>query len=455
MMHIDAPDVPGSAAADRRLFALSAAKIRRSRRRGPPARRPGVHHRRPVHRARLDRVDAGLSVRIGAFCSSTPPANGSGSSWAAPGRSSGWRRTSARRRARPRLQQRQHLRQPAAARARGPLRAAPWEVHFYELALKVSGAIQARRWTPLPGGGFIYSFNGAHSLFVDTVRSLRSLAHRARARSPADPTSRTRRSACSNGCSSTRARPPSSASTTAAIAITTTSAAASCTSACSTRPTAASAARARSRATRRSARGRAGWRGRCSASPRSWNSSRRSPTTRWQPFGGRAEIEALDARCRDRDLRLLHRARGGARRRALLGHRRARPRARSAIGRAAAGRSVQRSRAGRQLRRGDCARRACSGSAICSARAAPTALATRRPASRVLATLIDPAARISPGCRVIKACCSTRSIIGRTGGTRCRPGSRDSARRIVPVGRLSPARGGAVREAAQRRTDRT
>jgi unsaturated chondroitin disaccharide hydrolase len=48
---------------------------------------------------------------------------------------------------------------------------------FYEMALKASGAVQARRWTPLAdGGGFIYSFNGPHSLFVDTIRSLRSLA---------------------------------------------------------------------------------------------------------------------------------------------------------------------------------------------------------------------------------------------------------------------------------------
>ncbi len=51
-----------------------------------------------------------------------------------------------------------------------------WELRYYELALKVSGAVQARRWTALPGGGFIHSFNGAHSLFVDTIRSLRSLA---------------------------------------------------------------------------------------------------------------------------------------------------------------------------------------------------------------------------------------------------------------------------------------
>jgi hypothetical protein len=46
-----------------------------------------------------------------------------------------------------------------------------------ELALKVSGAVQAARWTRLRDGrGFIYSFNGPHSLFVDTMRSLRSLA---------------------------------------------------------------------------------------------------------------------------------------------------------------------------------------------------------------------------------------------------------------------------------------
>jgi len=54
--------------------------------------------------------------------------------------------------------------------------ASDWEREFYELALKVSGAVQARRWTRLPGGGFIHSFNGAHSLFVDTIRSLRALA---------------------------------------------------------------------------------------------------------------------------------------------------------------------------------------------------------------------------------------------------------------------------------------
>ena len=58
----------------------------------------------------------------------------------------------------------------------GRIQASEWEVRFYELALKVSGAVQARRWTALPTGGYIHSFNGTHSLFVDTIRSLRSLA---------------------------------------------------------------------------------------------------------------------------------------------------------------------------------------------------------------------------------------------------------------------------------------
>jgi len=52
-----------------------------------------------------------------------------------------------------------------------------WEEAFYELALKVSGAVQASRWTDLgQERGYIYSFNGPHSLFADTIRSLRVLA---------------------------------------------------------------------------------------------------------------------------------------------------------------------------------------------------------------------------------------------------------------------------------------
>ncbi len=51
------------------------------------------------------------------------------------------------------------------------------EMHFYELALKSSAAVQASRWTQIKdGSGYIASFNGQHSLFSDTIRSLRVLA---------------------------------------------------------------------------------------------------------------------------------------------------------------------------------------------------------------------------------------------------------------------------------------
>jgi hypothetical protein len=50
-----------------------------------------------------------------------------------------------------------------------------WEKNFYEVALKISGAVQATRWTAIKDGGYIHSFNGAHSLFVDTIRSVRAL----------------------------------------------------------------------------------------------------------------------------------------------------------------------------------------------------------------------------------------------------------------------------------------
>jgi hypothetical protein len=57
----------------------------------------------------------------------------------------------------------------------------PRELEFYDLAIMVSGAVQAARWTPTASGsGFIHSFNGPHSLFSDTIRSVRilCLAHR-------------------------------------------------------------------------------------------------------------------------------------------------------------------------------------------------------------------------------------------------------------------------------------
>ncbi|QYY36791.1 hypothetical protein [Ruficoccus sp. ZRK36] len=50
-----------------------------------------------------------------------------------------------------------------------------WEMNFYEMALKASGAVQAMRWSPNDKGGYLYSFNGPHSLFVDTVRTIRAV----------------------------------------------------------------------------------------------------------------------------------------------------------------------------------------------------------------------------------------------------------------------------------------
>ncbi len=58
----------------------------------------------------------------------------------------------------------------------GRIESNPWERRFYELALKCSGAVQASRWTNIKDGGYIYSFNGPHSLFVDTMRTIRALA---------------------------------------------------------------------------------------------------------------------------------------------------------------------------------------------------------------------------------------------------------------------------------------
>jgi hypothetical protein len=67
------------------------------------------------------------------------------------------------------------------------------ELDYTEMALKVSGAVQAARyvttaykqpWSPTPKsavgagvapGGYVYSFNGPQSLFSDTIRSMRSL----------------------------------------------------------------------------------------------------------------------------------------------------------------------------------------------------------------------------------------------------------------------------------------
>ncbi len=52
----------------------------------------------------------------------------------------------------------------------------PWQRTTYQYALAASGAVQAARWVPTQCGlGYIYSFNGPHSLFIDTMRTIRIL----------------------------------------------------------------------------------------------------------------------------------------------------------------------------------------------------------------------------------------------------------------------------------------
>ena len=52
-----------------------------------------------------------------------------------------------------------------------------WQKEYCELALKASASVQARRWTDLgDGAGYVHSFNGPHSLFIDTMRTLRVMA---------------------------------------------------------------------------------------------------------------------------------------------------------------------------------------------------------------------------------------------------------------------------------------
>lgn len=70
---------------------------------------------------------------------------------------------------------------------RSPEKYDGWEELFYVNAIKASGAVQAARWAgtpPRPDSkhsahsnalGYIYSFNGPHSLFVDTMRTIRIL----------------------------------------------------------------------------------------------------------------------------------------------------------------------------------------------------------------------------------------------------------------------------------------
>ena len=176
------------------------------------------------------------------------------------------------------------------------------------------------------GSGYIYSFNGPQSLFVDTIRSLRVAGPRPSARPRLIGRATTSGSACSSGWSKHATPPPASTSGTAKAATRTTCPAAPPTRAIFNTNDGRYRCPSTSRATRRSARGPAAWPGRCSALPNSSSSS----TTRRR----RRRLERGGSRRRDRD-RSCARPRGRRatftsitrphRRHPLLGHRRTRP----------------------------------------------------------------------------------------------------------------------------------
>ena len=86
----------------------------------------------------------------------------------------------------------------------GRIDAADWEMRFYELALKVSGAVQARRWTAPPGRR-LHPLVQRRALAVRRHDPFAARAGaRARARAAADGGTGRRRSACSIACSITR-----------------------------------------------------------------------------------------------------------------------------------------------------------------------------------------------------------------------------------------------------------
>ena len=141
-------------------------------------RRAGVHRRGPLHRARLDRVDGRISSTAPRCCSSMRPASARFWISAASARSSGCRRISPMSACTTTASTTSAPTATCGGSARERRVADdPWRQSFLR-----AGAEGQRRGPGPPlddapdGGGFIYSFNGAHSLFVDTIRSLRALA---------------------------------------------------------------------------------------------------------------------------------------------------------------------------------------------------------------------------------------------------------------------------------------
>ena len=231
----------------------------------------------------------------------------------------------------------------------GQFEAEAWELRFYALALKVTGAVQARRWTSIPGGGFIYSFNGAHSLvrrhdphaaragafaraWPSAVRRAGRAGESARAAAAARARNRRVQRVLRQRPRHVRRARPNGAREPVQ---------------CGQRNVSRSQLAARLLAVLDvDARPRVGD---ARVSPSSWSFCRRSIPRSWLDFH-----RNWNRNCRNRnrnravvrggggDVRLLHRSRRGGRRRSVLGYRRARTRCAGRLGGSRC-RSVQRS----------------------------------------------------------------------------------------------------------------
>ena len=228
-------------------------------------------------------------------CSSTPPARARSWRSGATPPSSGWPRTSPTSACTTTASTTSAPTATCCACMReGRIADDPWERRFYELALKVTGAVQAARWTRLsPELGYIYSFNGPHSLFADTIRSLRALAVSPPAGPRAHGRGRQADLAARAPAPARRGHRPLQRLLRQRAATPTTCAAGWPTSRSSTSTTAPTAAPRASRAIRPSPPGRAAWPGWSAAIP---SSSSSCPPCRPRPSPGWATSDRILAR---------------------------------------------------------------------------------------------------------------------------------------------------------------
>ena len=290
----------------------------------------------------------------------------------------------ARRRPRPRLQQRQHVRQPLAADERRP-RSTPTTVGAAVLRARAQSerrrAGRALGEDRATAPGYIYSFNGPQSLFVDTIRSCRALAlaHQLGHVLMGERDERisllqrlvehaTTRPATTSGTAKSRDAYDVAGRTAHESVFNTNNGDYRC-------PSTQQGYSPFSTWTRGLAWAMLGF-----AEQLEWLATRGDDEL--DRIGGRDADRSDVPESGPRDLRLLH-PRNADLRRALLGHRRARPREARRLSRPA-GRSVQRPRAGRQLGRRDRRARPAAARALPRPRAAAKpkrASATSKPAS--------------------------------------------------------------------------